>query len=659
VCGIYGRIFAEPLGHDRKACQADCARRAQQALRHRGPDGSGLWQDERATLAHTRLKIIDPLPRGDQPLQNEDGQVVVVYNGEIYNFAALRAELEAHGHRFRSRTDTEVLVHGYEQWSVDLVHRLDGMFAFGLWDRAQQQLLLARDRAGQKPLFYHAPPDGPLTFASEIKGLSAASIALRVRTRAILDFLIYGYVPPPETFYPDVFQLEPAHFLISAFGRPQQVAIETRRYWQVSFQCPPNRQKLTTRAAIAQVRDGVEKAVEKRLIADVPLGAFLSGGLDSTIVVGLMSRLKKEKVRTFSIGFAADQRYDETQYARLAAKRFGTDHTEFVMHPQPFEVLDTLIAAHDGPFSDSSAIPTAVLSRLTKDEVTVALTGDGGDELFGGYMRFWAGAMAEKLPGALRRGLTPLCTLLPAADERTTRGRVRRFLDGVSQPLPERMLRWQPNFAFQVDRLCRPEILRAAGRQPSTAGDPAFAANPTAGDRFAFQHRIFAATRKQSPLARLLDHNFRTYLPQDLQVKMDRCSMAAALEARSPFLDKPLIETCAALPDRLKIRFGITKFVLRCAFADLVPPAILTRTKMGFGVPLDRWFRNEWKTSLSDALLDPRAKIYSYLHASPVRRYVHTHLTGRAHWGHQLFSLLTLERWLQKVDRPTPAALDI
>jgi asparagine synthase (glutamine-hydrolysing) len=631
------------------------ARHAQRALTHRGPDSTGLWQHGGTTLGHTRLSIIDLTRSGDQPMANERGDVVVCYNGEIYNFRDLRRKLQSHGHVFRSNTDTEVLVHGYEQWATNVVERLDGMFAFAVWDEKRRTLLLARDRPGKKPLFYHVGSTGEVTFASEIKafwahsqtGEGAGRSAPRpiIRPQAIVEYLTYGYVPGEPTFYEDVFELPPAHLLrLDGSGRPTgpESFSKPRRYWDISFESSrrANRPEGKGRpgptslmGTAREIRHLVDKAVEKRLISDVPLGAFLSGGLDSSIVVGLMARKLAGRVKTFSIGFSGDRRYDETRYARMVARRFSTDHTEFQVTPQDVELLDRLVWLHDGPFSDSSAIPTAMLCRMTRDHVTVALTGDGGDELFAGYLRLWAGALSEKIPSPLRKWLPPAAGLLPAGDERTPSGKARRFLKGLSHPLPDRMLDWQPTFAFELGRLVRPELMADVAEE----------------QLYGFQRRLFARTRGQSPLARLLDHNYRSYLPYDLQVKMDRCSMGASLEARSPLLDLDLTEACAKIPDRLRAPFGMTKLALRVAFADMVPPAVLSRGKMGFGVPLDAWFRGDLRELVADHLLDPNAHLGDYLRTSEVARSVTAHLAGDAHLGHHIFSLLTLELWLRKL----------
>ena len=666
MCGIYGRIRLREDNVPKASDDFFFAREAQRALSHRGPDGVGVWQNGGVTLAHTRLKIIDLSKRAAQPMTNETGDITVVYNGEIYNFRELRRELEGHDHRFRSCSDTEVLVHGYEEWGVGVLERIDGMFAFGVWDEKRGVLFLARDRVGQKPLFFHTSTNGVgcFTFASEIKGLAAGGVPLKPRSESIIDYLIYGYVVPPSTFYEGVQQVPPAHYVLVSNEDINCGQVDFKRYWDVSFDGkglheprldkPNGRKSPGFTEAAQRVRALVESAVKKRMISHVPLGAFLSGGLDSTIITGVMSRLSSSPVKTFSIGFSADSRYDETNYAHMAARAFSTHHTKFNVTPQGMGFIRDLVVAHDGPFADSSAIPTALLAQLTKKHVSVVLTGDGGDELFAGYDRFSAGVFSEFLPKTVRSKLALLGAVLPALDERTFTGRVRRFLKGLSLPLPERMLRWQPHFAFLLPSLCRSDLLM------DVFGRNKFTEENDFRELFGFQYGVFDKTRGLSTLARLLDHNFKTYLPNDLQVKMDRCTMAHGLEARSPFLDIPLIVECAGFPDRFKMWGGIKKAVLRYAFRDLVPAQILARRKMGFGVPLDVWFRTGWKKDLADYLLDPGSMLNEYLRHSEVVRYVKEHLSGRANRGHQLFALLTLELWLRDLSpsAPAPAVID-
>ena len=631
MCGIFGSVGA-PLS-------PQAAANVLATLRHRGPESHGVAQLPGATLIHTRLRIIDLSPAGAQPMANEDETVWVTFNGEIYNFAELRRELEAHGHRFRSHSDTEVLVHGYEQWGDGVVERVDGMFAFGIWDSKAQRLLLARDRAGKKPLFF-AEHDGRFLFGSEIKALFAGGLPIDIAPEGVVGYLAYGYTPPPGTAYRGVQQLLPAHRLVLERGRPPR----TDRYWSFDFQA---REPFPKEGDAAErVRQLLTEAVRKRLVADVPVGAFLSGGLDSTIVVGLMARLG-HKVRTFSIGFEGDPRYDETHYARIAARAFGTEHTEFRVTPSDFELVEKLVWHHDGPFGDSSAIPTYVVSRLTRAHVTVALNGDGGDELFAGYLRFLGAQVTELVPAPLRNLAARAAQLIPdGLPSRGAPARARRLMLAMQAPLADRLARWTGFFDNSLPQTLQADLL------------------PYAESALSFHRQFFQPGH--STLAQALDHNFAAYLPYDLLVKMDRTSMAHALETRSPFLDTALIDYVSGLPDRFKLRGRTTKYILRRAFADLLPPEIATRGKMGFGVPLATWFRGDLRSYLIDLIASPSSRINAYVRPDVVARMVDAHMAHRADHDQRFWALLTMELWLRNLPRlakpwesanePVPAA---
>jgi asparagine synthase (glutamine-hydrolysing) len=619
MCGIFGAVFV-----GKEQVELD---RALAAIAHRGPDARGVWRSERAVLGHTRLAILDLTPTGAQPMLDAAGEVIVVFNGEIYNHHELRRELEGRGHTFRSRSDTEVIVEGYREWGADLVPRLDGMFAFGLWDAPRRRLLLARDRAGKKPLYYTNAPGRSLRFASEVKALLASGVAASFDIEALPMLLAFGYTPAPRSMYEGVVQLEPASLLVCDEGKAPSV----RRYWKAPFAEPPSR--ISVDEATRGVRQHVEAAVARRLEADVPLGAFLSGGIDSSIVVGVMARLMGRPVKTFSIGFAGDAAYDETAYARIAARAFKTEHTEFTLEPSSFELVERLVHLHDGPFGDSSAIPTSVVAQLTRRHVTVALTGDGGDELFCGYIRFLAAEAAEKIPAPIRRGVGRVAHLFPTGpSERHLWSRARRFLDAAALPFSDRLARWIGLFPLQLESVLLPDVRRAVN----------------IAEPLDWMRNVVAATEGASTLARVLDHNFETYLPYDLLVKADRASMAHGLEARSPFLDTALVEYVARLPDRFKRRGLTTKWILRRAFADLLPREILTRGKMGFGVPLGTWFRGDLRGYLQDHL-SPRAALGDYVDRAFVARLLAEHLDGRADHSHRLWLLLTLEIWLRSL----------
>src|SRR5581483_4973720 len=501
MCGICGELRFDGA---RVAAETELIAMREQ-LHHRGPDSDGVYVSPRGRggLAFRRLRIIDLSPNASQPMANEDGTVQLVFNGEIYNFKELRQRLVANGHQFRSHSDTETIVHLYEEKGIDCIRELDGMFAIGIWDERKQQLLLARDRAGKKPLFYYRSPQ-LLAFASEMKAFFAhPDIPIEPNFGAVPYYFIYGYVPPPDTFYKNVFQLDPGTLMtIDVDGRTS-----THRYWQLEYPRERDVRPIAASEAAAGVRERVTRAVERRLVSDVPLGAFLSGGIDSTIVVGVMSRLMSEPVKTFSIGFEGDPAYDETSYARMAADRFKTDHTEFRVSPAAIDLIDTLIWHHDGPFGDSSAVPTYIVSRLTRQKVTVVLTGDGGDELFAGYLRFWAAVLSERIPAFAGRAAHAAFSVLPnPANERHWLARTKRFFQSMNMPLYDRMTRWNALFFDDLPQLLRPE----------------FVAQLPPIDRLRYIARERPAMEGRSTLSRVLHANFTSYLSDDLLVKADR-----------------------------------------------------------------------------------------------------------------------------------------
>jgi asparagine synthase (glutamine-hydrolysing) len=626
MCGICGevRFDGAPVPAGRLVAMRD-------RLVHRGPDSTGahLSPDARAGLGFRRLRIIDLSANGSQPMPNEDGSVHVVFNGEIYNFPELRTGLVARGHRFRSRTDTETIAHLYEEKGADCIADFDGMFAIGIWDDRQRRLTLARDRAGKKPLFfYHCARF--VAFASEVKAFFVhPDIPIEPDPEGVPYYFIHGYVPGPETAYRHIRQLEPGSLMtIDADGRTTR-----RRYWQIEFPRAADVPPVTPAEAARGVRERLTRAVERRLISDVPLGAFLSGGLDSTIVVGLMSRAMSEPVKTFSIGFDGDAAYDETAHARLVAKRFKTNHTEFRVSPAAsFEIIDTLLWHHDAPFGDSSAVPTYTVSKLAREHVTVVLTGDGGDEVFAGYRRFAAAVASEQLPRLAIRSAKALVSRLPGRPhERHWLSEARRFFRAADAPLDERATMWNAFFFLDLDDLLRADF--AASIQPI--------------DKLHYLAAERSRLEGRSALSRLLHVNFTSYLADDLLVKVDRCTMAHSLEARSPFLDRELVEYASQLPDRLKLSGRRTKVVLREAFADLIPPEINRRGKMGFGVPLGAWFRRDLRDGLQDLLLAPDARYREMLSGAYVEALVRRHLSGEANLGQQLWALVCFERWLQ------------
>ena len=629
MCGICGECSFDGA----RPVAAGDVRAMRDQMVHRGPDSEGIFvsPDARAGLGFRRLRIIDLTPSADQPMPNEDATVHVVFNGEIYNYQPIRERLIAAGHQFRSRSDTEVIVHLYEEKGDRFVEELEGMFALAVWDSRARRLILARDRAGKKPLFFYRDARR-LAFASEMKAFFAhPDINLEVNADALPYYFMYGYVPGPDTFYRGVEHVEPGTVVtVSADGR-----VNRRTYWRLQYPdaAEQNTRVTDRRAATAHVRALTTQAVEKRLISDVPLGAFLSGGVDSTIVVGLMAGLMRTPVKTFSIGFEGDAAYDETAFARQVAGRFRTDHTEFRVAPSAVNLIDTLVWHHDGPFGDSSAIPTYLVSQLTRQHVTVVLTGDGGDEVFAGYLRFHAARTAGALPPWSGSLASALLGLLPASpNERHLLSRARRFARHMSLPLLERLTRWNSFFMEDLPPLLAPALRQALG----------------AIDPLHYLRRDLDELGRLTPLSQMLLANYRTYLPGDLLVKTDRMTMAVSLEARAPFLDRELTEYAATLPDDWKLsRAGRTKGILRDAFPDLIPDEVNRRGKMGFGVPLDRWFRGELRSYVRETLLASNARCREYLDTAEVERLVRRHESGAANLGQQLWCLLTFERWLQ------------
>lgn len=634
MCGICGVV-----NFDGRPVAPEVLRRMMATLAHRGPDGEGTFfhsgngsgSGPAVGIGHRRLAVIDLSPNAKQPMSNNDATLWIVFNGEIYNFRELRARLQAQGRAFRSHSDTEVILHLYEELGDRCVDELDGMFAFALWDGRRRRLFLARDRVGKKPLYY-ARAGPTFVFASEVKAiLRHPAVSAELLLEAIPQYFTFGYPPPGRTFYQAIAQLPPAHTMtVEANGR-----VELQRYWDLTFPRLPQRHPSLPEAA-AQVRALLTDAVRKRLVADVPLGAFLSGGVDSSIVVGLMSRLVNKRVRTFSLGFAGEPGFDETRYARLVAGHFGTDHTEFIVEPKAFDLIESLVWHHDGPFGDPSAIPTYLVARLSRQHVTVALNGDGGDELFAGYLRFQAAMAAEYMP----RSLSKVCARALALLDEPLRyhhwlRRARRFFAASGEPLIGRMQRWVSIFDEDLPRLLRPEIF--ADMLAAGIGYPA---------------EILDRMASFSTLAKILYLNFKTYLPDDLLVKMDRSTMAHGLEGRSPFLDPRLAEYVAGLPDQYKLRWGTTKHILRTGFADLLPTEILQRAKRGFGVPLGAWFRGELRESLQDLLLSPRALSGEYLHLPYVEVLVREHTEGTRDHGQRLWALLAFEVWLRAIRNP-------
>jgi asparagine synthase (glutamine-hydrolysing) len=623
MCGICGVIAREHADMDAVA-EAQVA-----TMHHRGPDSHGTFRAPYGAISQNRLSIID-LVTGDPPITNEDGTTAVVLNGEIYNFQQLREGLVERGHRFGSHGDTEVIAHLAEELApADLARALDGMFAFAVWDGARERLIIGRDRLGKKPLYYAFDGDR-LVFGSELKSIFAdTSVPRRLDPGAIPAYLTFGYVPTPRTFFQGVLSLPPGHVLVYEPGGEPII----ERYWE-----PPlagvNGTKhvdLSLEEAARRVRETLEHAVRRRLVSDVPLGAFLSGGIDSSAVVGVMASLIDRPVETFTIGFDDRDGFDERPYARQIAERHRTAHHEYVVHPDAVDLVERLVHHHDQPFGDSSAVPTFLLSEVTRGEVTVALSGDGGDELFAGYERFAAGLMAGRfrsLPGPLRGAIRGSTELLPAGALRGRATSVQRFARVAEEGLPDAYRSWI-SYIQDAER----DALLGSQRD---------------GWAIADYHSIWAGSDGAATLDRLLDLNLRTYLLDDLLVKADRMSMAHGLEVRSPFLDTELLQVATSLEPKLKLRGIRLKRVLKAAIADLVPDEILNRPKKGFGVPLDRWFREDLREYVGSTLGAPDSRVKNHLQADAVDRILNEHQARTRNHGHALWTLLTLEVFLRR-----------
>jgi asparagine synthase (glutamine-hydrolysing) len=598
-------------------------------LRHRGPDSFGLHRGSGGLVAQTRLAIID-LVTGDPPIANEDGSIGVAFNGEIYNFRALQREVRARGHDLKTDGDAEVIAHLAEDHDpVDLCRRLDGMFAFALWDEPRRRLVLARDRLGKKPLYYWRGPGGDIVFASELKAVLAdPRVPRRLAPGAVDAYLTFGYVPTPNTFFDGIRSVPPGSVLIAAVGQEPEV----QAYWQPRAPGAggEERSPLGYEEAGAEVRRLLCDAVDKRLVADVPLGAFLSGGVDSSAVVALMARLSPRPVKTFTIGFEDVEGFDERPFARQVSKLFGTEHTEFVVNPDKAELVERLVWHHDQPFGDSSALPTFLLSELTRRHVTVALSGDGGDELFGGYERFAAALAVDatrRVPGPVRALAERAAGRVPPALFAGRAGSVRRMLRRVDAGLPGALLAWVSYIPPEQRRLLLP------GRRQWGEDD---------------YERIWSESEGASVLDRLLLLNLQTYLLDDLLPKMDRMSMAHGLEVRSPLLDDALVDLALRLPPSFKVRGWSLKRVLKEAVRDLLPHELLHRRKRGFGVPLDRWFRTDLRTYTEGMLATPGARLGELLDGDAVAALVAEHMSGHANHGHGIWTLLTLEVFLRR-----------
>jgi asparagine synthase (glutamine-hydrolysing) len=617
MCGIAGFIDQSIYSREERLAILD---RMCRVIAHRGPDDQGLKLIGPTALGMRRLSIID-IAGGHQPMSGEDGSVTVVFNGEIYNFLELRRDLEARGHQFLTNADTEAIVHGYEEFGPSNVSNLRGMFSFAIWDEKAKSLFLGRDRVGKKPLYYTTAPDGTFVFGSELKSLlEHPSVERDLDIEALDAYLTLGYVPEPLSIFRRIRKLPPGNYLTFAKG-----LIQIEQYWDFSYQVSEPRSEDSYRD---ELRELLDEAVRIRLVSDVPLGAFLSGGIDSSAVVGLMARHMDQPVKTFSIGFHEDS-HNELKYARLTAKKFGTDHHEFLVTPDICDVVDELVWHFDEPFADSSAIPTYMVSKLAREHVTVVLSGDGGDELFAGYRRYLIEQSRRafaRMPRFIREGvMEPLSLRLPHG----ARGRnllhnvaldpVDRYLDSVSVFTSlNRKLLYTRDFSKSLE-------------------DSNFVS-----ERF---YECASTIRTGEEIDRLLYIDSKTYLPGDILTKVDRMSMAASLEARAPLLDHKLIDFVTRIPPNLKIAGGETKRIFKRAISDLIPEEILTRPKQGFGIPIPQWINQELRGRIRETLSDPLTQQRGYFDPGYVGLLLEEHERGRRDHSKALWALLMLELW--------------
>ncbi|MEO8464677.1 MAG: asparagine synthase (glutamine-hydrolyzing) [Gammaproteobacteria bacterium] len=608
VCGIAGFVGAPPAeGESASRLRAMC-----DAIAHRGPDDAGYFVDRDVALGMRRLRVID-VHGGRQPVSNEDGTVTVVFNGEIYNHRGLRRQLEAGGHRFRTHSDTEVLVHLFEDFGAAMVGKLHGMFAFALWDSRDRSLLLARDRTGMKPLSYLETAGG-LVFCSEIRSLLALGVGPSISPGAVMQYLAFGYVPEPASILEGVQKLPPGSLLTWSHER----GIRIEKYWHPPI---PEPIAMTESDLVATLRSKLDAAVASHLESEVPLGAFLSGGLDSSTVVALMTRHADTRVRTFSIGFAEDK-YDESAAARSVAAELDTEHTALVLRPDLDATLDSIATIFDEPFGDSSAIPMFFVAQLARQSVTVALSGDGGDELFGGYSRYVRALRQGETARPLRRVLSALGMMLP------------HFAPGRNRIMDMGRSRW----GRYIAQMAAPLRLDEGG----------VARPDVAGGRVRLEDQLLHLVSNDlhgDVAASMMKLDLETYLPGDILTKVDRTSMAVSLEARVPFLDADLVDFALRIPGEMRVTGAQTKRLFRRAIEGIVPASVLSRPKQGFAIPLAEWFRGPLRHRI-DALRRPSSGLLEFVDGDAVRRLVREHSVGRRDHGGMLWRLIVLDGWL-------------
>jgi len=631
MCGIAGIVsFDEPIDRSLLKKMTD-------VIAHRGPDDEGIYISRQFVinerkcqvgLGHRRLSIIDLSPDGHQPMCNEDGEIWIAYNGEVYNFFDYKRELKSKDHTFKSRTDTEVVIHLYEEYGVQCLSKMNGMWGFAIWDGRNKQLFLSRDRAGKKPIYYYYDKNR-FVFASEMKAIVQDRLISReINDSALLNYLTYGYIPSPETIFKNIYKLNPGSYILIDLSKPlNHDRIRQIKYWDIVFE--PD-YSVPEKKWIAELRELLFDAVKIRLVSDAPLGAFLSGGMDSSIVVAIMAKLMKEPVKTFSIGFH-EKEYSELEYAKIVALAYDTDHIEETVTPDALELLPELAWQYDEPFADSSAMPTYYVSKLARKKVKVVLSGDGGDELFGGYPRYsqLKNLLSyDQIPHILKKGLKGISNLLPEG----FRGKWRllqlgiysaeRYFRGISQFSPEWIKELLHDSPFE---------------EQLPIGIPPFSD---------VEHKEFISS--------FMEFDFKQYLPHDILTKVDKASMKTSLEVRVPLLDYRIIELAARIPIKYKINnHGVTKYILKKAFADFLPSKISSERKMGFGIPIKFWFKNEAIDYIRNALLSENSFSLDFFNRSAIHKIVKDGCSNKRKLNYHtpLWNLLFLENWFNNYMR--------
>lgn len=623
MCGICGFVYQDP---ERRTDPADLDRMCA-AIVHRGPDDQGTFVRNNIALGMRRLSIID-LESGAQPIFNETNDCLIVFNGEIYNYRSIREELEKKGHRFKTSSDTETILHAFEEWGKNCVTRLNGMFAFAIWDERNKRLFMARDRLGIKPIYYYVDKDR-LVFASELKSLlQARDIPRHINLKALDTFLSFEYIPDSLSILNDIHKLPAAHTLEYKDGHTT-----TERYWDVQYAAYDWQET----ACVEKLRELLFDAVKIRLMSEVPLGAFLSGGLDSSSIVAMMSQVSNFRVKTFSIGFD-DRTYNELPYARAIASHFDTEHYEEFLKPDIHDLAEKLFVLIDEPFGDFSVFPTFLVSEMARKYVTVVLSGDGGDELLAGYDTYIAQNMAQKyqqLPRWMRKALIePTINALPPTEKKKGLiNKSRRFVEGLQLPDHLQHVRWMIFLQeAEKDLLYEPFV-----RQQLDGYRP-----------YEFIEKKFARVSSTDPLDQQQYVDLTTYLVDDILVKVDRMSMATSLEARVPFLDHRFVEFAASIPSSLRLQKGKTKHILKRAMQGILPDQILSRGKEGFSIPIKNWIKEELNPLMNDALSTDRLKETGLFAVNTVHRMMNEHMTGKENHSHKLWALIVFQRWYRQ-----------